>query len=77
MEQEAAKQQPEKGAPQRRHPKRLRPAAGKALRRSGGGQGPGEKEVAKWEGDHDETGEAGTCQTTQGTASHGQDDGVQ
>lgn len=33
-----------------------------------------EKEVAKWEGDHDETGEAGTCQTTQGTASHGQDD---
>ena len=49
----------------------------KGLRKSWGGQGPGEKEVAKWEGDHDEAGETGTCQTTQGTASHGQDDGVQ
>lgn len=52
-------------------------SSGKGLRRSWGGQGPGEKEVARWEGDHDEAGEAGTCQTTQGTASHGQEDGVQ
>ena len=43
----------------------------KGLRKSWGGQGPGEKEVAKWQGDHDEAGETGTCQTTQGTASHG------